>query len=67
MKRNQRDKEKKKSWENRKKSLKKVIMKWTPEKCRKRLEVLKRSWAYECNRKLEIALIREHLRSIGKD
>lgn len=59
--------EEKKSWENRKKVLRKVIMSWTPKKCRERLEILKRSWAYEGRRKLEIALIREHLISIGKD
>ena len=55
------------SWENRKKLLRRVIMNWTPKKCRERIETLKRSWAYEYRRKLEIALIREHLRSIGKD
>lgn len=58
--------EKKKVWENKKKLLKRFMVDWTPKKCRERIEILKRSWTNP-HRKEEIALIKEHLKSIGKD
>lgn len=59
--------EKKKEIQKNLKSLRKrVMMNWTPAKCRERIEMLKRSYMIR-DRKEQIAEIEEHLRSIGKD
>ena len=43
-----------------------ILMEWTPKQCRGKIEELKRM-PHLKNKGEQIAIIREHLKSIGKD